>query len=89
MLGYYGRHMSWECVIITVAISCTGDCAEAIEMYQQIETLSTPYCWCGLGLAFNLSGSGQEGLQGLLFIIKHRANNLVRLNSIHWSCSVV
>ena len=81
--------MSWECVIITVVISCTRDCAEAVKMYQRIEPLDTPYCWCGLGLAFNLSGSGREGLQGLLFIIRHRADNPVWLNSIHSSCSVV
>ena len=74
---------------IIVAISCTGDCAEAVKMYQRIGTLDTPYCWCGLGLAFNLSGSGQEGLQGQLFIVRHRANNPVRLNSIHSGYPVV
>ena len=91
MLDYYGRYMSYygQCIIIIIIISCTGDCAEAVKMYQQIETRDTPYCWCGLGLAFNLSGSGQEGLQGLLFIIRRCANNPVWLNSIHSSCSVM
>ena len=58
-------------------------------MYQQIETMDTPYCWCGLGLAFNLNGNSQESLKGLLFIIRHCANNPVWLNSVHSSCSIV
>jgi len=71
-------------------ISCTGDYTEAVKVYRQIGTMSTPFGWCGLGLAFNLNNNGQEGLQGVLFITRRGANNLyAHLDSIYSSCSVV
>lgn len=65
-----------ESLVIT-NISSTGDFTEAVKMYQQMETMDTPYSRCGLGLAFNLSGNGQEAIKGILSIICRCANNPV------------
>ena len=67
----YGEYKDyyWKCIVISVAISCTGDCTEAVKMYQQVEPMDTPYCWCGLGLALNWSNNGQKGLQGVLSLL--------------------
>lgn len=65
MLDCYGKFkITGECIIIIVTVSCTGDSAEAVKIYQQIETMDTLYGWCGLGLAFHLNSNGQKGLQG-------------------------
>ena len=58
------------CYTIVFTISSTGDCTEAVKIYKQIETVDTLHSRSGLGLAFNLSGYGQEGLQGLLLIVR-------------------
>lgn len=81
---YWGEYD--RCV---VTVSCVGDYAKAVEMYQQIEAMDTPYSWCALGLGHVLSNNGQKGLQGVFFIIRHRANNLAWVDSIHSSNSTV
>ena len=62
--------------LVIINISSTGDFTEAVKMYQKLETMDTPYSWCGLGLAFNLSGSGQEAIKGMFSIISRCANTV-------------